>query len=137
MTLTAALTGPDGSAYFTARNVLLALNRLDDARDAFVETLKISPKESRCVEYLGLTLVGWAGWKTRFQRSQRNECQPRARTPFSEWRSSRSALDASTTQRPHWINSTIEWSARSGDPGGAFGHCARRGNSQQSRRARA
>ncbi len=39
-------------------NVLLALNRLDDARDAFVETLKISPEESGAWNNLGLTLVG-------------------------------------------------------------------------------
>ena len=42
-------------------NVLLALNRLDDARDAFVETLKISPEESGAWNNLGLTLVG-LGW---------------------------------------------------------------------------
>ncbi len=53
-----ALDPTDVSSLHQRANVLLALNRLDDARAAFEQTLKLRPEESGAWNNLGLTLDG-------------------------------------------------------------------------------
>jgi tetratricopeptide (TPR) repeat protein len=64
-------------------NVLLALNRLDEARDAFEKTLKISPEESGAWNNLGFTLVGQGRLEEALQAFRSGmECRPPSKNAF-------------------------------------------------------
>lgn len=78
-----ALDPTDVTSLHQRANVLLALNRLDEAQAAFEQTLKLSPEESGAWNNLGLTLEKQGHLEEAIQALRRaSECRPPSKNAF-------------------------------------------------------
>ena len=88
-------------------NVLLALNGWMKLRDAYVETLKVSPEESGAWNNLGLTLVGLGRLEESLPAFHSGmKCHAPSKNAFLGMAFVQIRLGRSTRPRPHSIDST-------------------------------